>query len=32
LHEPDAPAALQIYGREDRKPAQEVRAHFRKFS
>jgi citrate lyase subunit beta/citryl-CoA lyase len=28
LHEPDAPAAPQIYGRKDRKPAQEVRAHF----
>ena len=32
LHEPDAPAVPQINGREDREPAQEVRAHFRKFS
>ena len=32
LHEPDAPASSQVDGREDREPAQEVRAHVRKFS
>ena len=32
LHEPDAPAAPQVDGGEDRETAQEPRAHRRKFS